>query len=116
MTRLFHVVIGCWLAGAFLVISVAAYYLLKKRHLEFAEISMKIGLSIALIACLLQLFTGDRSNTIAARYQPSKFASLEAVYQTQKGAPIYLFGMASTQDEKVKYGIPIPEASEFSNV
>src|SRR5271156_3343642 len=33
LVRLGHVILGCWLAGAFLVISVAAYYMLKKRHL-----------------------------------------------------------------------------------
>lgn len=113
MTRLGHVLIGCWLAGAFLVMSVSAFYLLKKRHIEFAKISMKIGLSIALVACLLQLVSGDRSAKIAARYQPAKFAALEAVYKTQKGAPLSLFGIVSNQEEKVIFGASIPKFLSF---
>src|SRR4029077_3754281 len=35
--RLIHVLIGCWLAGAFLVVSVSAYYLLKNRFSHFAS-------------------------------------------------------------------------------
>ena len=51
--------IGCWLTGAFFVISVAAYYLLKQKHKEIARSMMKIGLITALIACLLQFVSGD---------------------------------------------------------
>src|SRR3989339_2170450 len=33
--RLSHTISGAWLAGAFLVISVSAFYLLKNKHIEF---------------------------------------------------------------------------------
>src|SRR6185369_11546311 len=41
--RLTHTLIACWLTGAFFVISVAAYYLLKQKHKEIARSMMKIG-------------------------------------------------------------------------
>ncbi|MCK7523304.1 MAG: cytochrome ubiquinol oxidase subunit I [Ignavibacteriales bacterium] len=44
--RLLHVVSGAWLAGAFLIISVSAYYLLKDRHIRFAKASIKIALVV----------------------------------------------------------------------
>src|SRR5215472_8576892 len=50
MDRLFHAIFGAWLAGSFLVVSVSAYYLLKKRHEDFARCSLRIGLIVALIA------------------------------------------------------------------
>lgn len=84
MTRLFHTVIGCWLAGAFLVISVGAYYVLKQRHIQFAKNSLKIGLGVALVSCLLQVITGDSSGRIVAKYQPAKLAAMEALYKTKK--------------------------------
>src|SRR5690606_22137520 len=43
--RLLHVWIGAFLAGSFLVISVNAWYILKKRHLEIAKPAFKIALS-----------------------------------------------------------------------
>jgi len=41
---------GAWQAAAFLVLSVSAYYLLKRRHLDFAKASMRIGLVVAVFA------------------------------------------------------------------
>ena len=37
MERLSHVLVASWITGAFFVLSVSAYYLLKKRHSEFAK-------------------------------------------------------------------------------
>jgi cytochrome d ubiquinol oxidase subunit I len=61
MDRLTHTVLGAWQAGAFLVLSVAAWYLLRGRHLPFARASMKLGLVVALFASLASLVTGDLS-------------------------------------------------------
>ena len=61
--RLFHTLCGAWQAGAFLVVSVSAWYLLKRRHGEFAKASLRVGLMVGLAASLLQLVSGH----IAAR-------------------------------------------------
>src|SRR5512135_994359 len=39
LDRLSHVLAGAFQAGAFLVVSVSAYYLIRKRHVEFAQAS-----------------------------------------------------------------------------
>lgn len=108
MMRLSHVLIGAWLAGAFLVISVSAYYILKKRHLRFASISLKFALGIAVVSLIFQGITGDRSGKIIAEYQPAKLAALEAHYQTQTHAPLYLFGTVNQKEKRVDGGIKIP--------
>ncbi|MBS4166806.1 MULTISPECIES: cytochrome ubiquinol oxidase subunit I [unclassified Neochlamydia] len=113
MTRLFHTIIGCWLAGAFLVISLAAYYILKKRHHEFAKNSLKIGLSVALVACILQLITGDTSARIIAKYQPAKLAAIEGLYKTQKGAPLSIWGIPNSETQTLDYGFKIPYLLSF---
>src|SRR5258706_2828072 len=61
MDRLSHTLMGAWQAAAFFVISVSAWYLLKRRHLDFARRSLKVGLCVALAGSLLQLVTGDIS-------------------------------------------------------
>lgn len=82
VTRLTHVVLGAWLAGAFLVLSVSAWYLLKRRHQEFALASMRVAAGLALAACLLQVWAGHHSAVIVARHQPVKFAALEGHFTT----------------------------------
>jgi cytochrome d ubiquinol oxidase subunit I len=111
--RLLHSVIGAWLAGAFLVISISAYYILKNRFLSFAKECLKIGLLIGLIACVLQFFSGDSSAKGVAQNQPAKFAAIEAVFKTEKEAPLWLFGIPNTKEEKVEYGVAIPSLLSY---
>lgn len=106
--RLIHTLGGAWLAGAFLVISVSAYYLLKKRHLAFAQSSLKIGLYFALFASFFQLFTGHRSAVGVSKNQPAKLAAFEAHYESEKPGDLYLFGWVNDQNQQVNAGIKIP--------
>lgn len=111
--RLLHVLSGCWLAGAFLVISVAAYYLLKKRHLEFSKSSIKIALLLACFASIFQLFTGHSSAVGVSKNQPAKLAAMEAVYDTQENAPLYLFGWVNDDKQEVNFGIAVPSMLSY---
>jgi cytochrome bd ubiquinol oxidase subunit I len=101
MDRLFHVLCGAWQAGAFLVVSVSAWYLLKKRHLDFARASLRVGLTVALIASLLQLVSGDSSAREVAKQQPAKLAAFEGLYETSSNAPLTLAGYVDEKDQKV---------------
>lgn len=113
MDRLTHAVIGCWLAGAFLVISVASYYLLKKRHLEFSKRSLKIGLIVASVAVCLQALSGHSSANGVARNQPAKLAAFEGLYHSQNNASVRLFGIPDSANERVNYSLEIPGALSF---
>src|SRR3974390_681575 len=83
MARLLHVLCGAWQAGAFLVVSVSAWYLLKKRHEEFARASLRVGLCVGLAASLLQLVSGHSSARGVAKNQPVKLAAFEGLYETE---------------------------------
>ena len=106
--RLSHTLSGAWLAGAFLVISISAWYLLKGRHIDFAKRSMKIGLSLAIFASLFQLFTGHSSAVGVSENQPAKLAAFEAQYETESNAPLYLFGWVDDDNQEVRFGIALP--------
>lgn len=107
MDRLFHTLSGAWLTGAFFVLSVSAFYLLKKRHIDFAKKSIKIALVLAVFASLFQLFTGHHSASKLSETQPAKLAAFEGHFQTAP-APLYLFGWVNENEQKVNVGIAIP--------
>jgi len=107
--RLLHSVIGAWLAGSFLVISVSAYYLLKSRHLDFAKSSLKIGVVVATVSCVLQVISGDSSAKGVAKNQPAKFAAFEGLFRTEAEVPLVLFGIVNTKEERIDYSISIPK-------
>lgn len=112
LDRLTHVLIGCWLTGTFMVISVSAYYFLKKRHTGFARLSMKIGLIVAIIMSLLQLVSADSSARGVAKYQPAKLAAMEGIFQTGSRAPMNLIGWVDTAHQSV-HAIQVPGLLSF---
>lgn len=112
MDRLVHVLLACWLTGAFFVISVAAYYLLKNRHIAITRSMLKIGLLTAFISLILQLVSGDSSARIVSKYQPAKLAAFEGLYETVSATPISVIGWVDSKNEKV-YSIKIPKALSF---
>ena len=103
-----HVLCGAWQAGPFLVVSVSAWYLLKKRNDEFARASLRIGLIVGMAASLLQLVSGHHSAIGVAQNQPTKLAAFEGLYQTTADAPLTLFGWVDEKTEKVTRDVAIP--------
>lgn len=110
--RITHVLLGAWMAGAFLILSISAYYLLRGRHLDFAKASMKVGLGFATVATLLQIVSGDFTAKGVAKNQPVKFAALEGVYETKPYTPINVIGWADSTRE-TDYGLKIPGLLSF---
>jgi cytochrome d ubiquinol oxidase subunit I len=113
MDRLSHVLSGAWLAGAFLVLSVSAFYLLRNRHVEFAKAGIKIALVIAAGASLLQLATGHKSGVTVARYQPIKLAGYEAHFDKEAPADMWLFGIPDMDKQTVRFGVKVPGMLSF---
>lgn len=110
--RLTHVWIGAFLSGAFLVLSVNAYYILRKRHLEIARPSFKLALIVATVCSLLQLVAGHHSADGVAKNQPAKLAALEGHYDTLAKADMFLLGYVNNKTQEVS-GLKIPGGLSF---
>ena len=105
--RLTHTVLGAWQAGAFLVVSVSAYYLLKGTFEEFARRSLRVGAGLALVASIGSLATGHLGAEGVSRNQPAKLAAMEAHYPASAPADLYVFGWVDEAKERV-YGVAVP--------
>jgi cytochrome d ubiquinol oxidase subunit I len=110
--RLTHVWIGAFLAGAFLVLSVSAWYILKDRHVEMSKKAFKIALLVAMASSLAQLFTGHHSADGVAVNQPAKLAALEGHFDSLAVADAYLFGWVDKEKQEVT-GLKVPGGLSF---
>lgn len=110
--RLLHVWLGAFLAGAFLVMSVHAYYLLKNRYVEISRRGFKIALVVAVIFSLAQLMSGDMAAHGVAKNQPAKLAALEGHFPEKAKADMYLFGWVDEPTQKV-IGLKVPGGLSF---
>jgi cytochrome bd ubiquinol oxidase subunit I len=110
--RVLHVWIGALIAGAFLVMSVHAYYLLRGRYVEMSKKAFVLALTAAGLFSLLQLVAGHSSAKVAAKYQPAKIAAFEGHYNSADKADLYFLGWVDQQNEKV-YGPHFPGGLSF---
>ncbi|HTJ12208.1 MAG TPA: cytochrome ubiquinol oxidase subunit I [Dinghuibacter sp.] len=110
--RVLHVWVGAFLAGSFLVLSISAWYLLHRKYQDFAKASFRIALVVALVSSWTQLFLGDRSAKVVARYQPVKLAAMEGHFDSLAPAPMYLFGWVDQNKEQV-HGLGVPGGLSF---
>ncbi len=107
--RLLHVWIGAFVLGAFFAMSISAFYILKKRHLEFAERSFKAALVYGALVSMLAGATGHLQACEVAYNQPAKLAAMEAHFRTESGGtPLYLFGWPDPKRQTVDAGVAIP--------
>ena len=113
LDRLTHTVMGAWQAGACFVLSVSAFYLLKKRHTDFARAAMKMALAVAVFAAVMQLITGHAGARKIAQTQPAKLAAFEAHFPANEPAPLWLFGWVNEDDQRVRFGVAIPGFLSF---
>ncbi len=107
MVRFTHTIIGAFIQGSFLVMSVGAFYYLKGKYQEFAVRSFLVALAVAFVASLAQLYTGHWHSNVVAEHQPAKLAAYEGLYETTTEAPLYLIGFTDP-DKQRTYGIRIP--------
>ena len=109
MIRFFHTIDAALICGAFFMAGIAAYYLIKKQHVEFAKPALKVAVIFGLIASVLELFPlGDEHARQVAYTQPEKFAVIEGLYTSKNGAPLLLFGYPVDNPPRLIAPIEIP--------
>jgi len=109
----FHTVIGCYIVGAFFVMAISAYHLLRKNEVEFFKKSFKFGLLLGLFAATVTPFMGHQSGVSAAKYQPAKGAAMEAVWETGKGQGFSIVQIPDVKNEKNFEFLTIPKLGSF---
>ncbi len=109
--RYIHV-IGCaWITGAFFALGIAAYYIIKNKHVDYAKMTFKVALPFALLAVFFQLGTGHLGAVGVSKNQPVKLAAFEGHYKTGPG-DMYLFGYVDEDNQDVK-GLAVPGLLSF---
>jgi cytochrome bd ubiquinol oxidase subunit I len=113
--RALHMVASSYLTTAFFIAGISAWYLLQGRHTAIAKYCFRFGILAAVGISLTQIFLGDQLGLNVRRTQPLKTAAIEAIWETQKGAPFIIFGVPSDKLEKNNYTISLPKMSSLLN-
>jgi cytochrome d ubiquinol oxidase subunit I len=97
---IFHTLTGAYILSGFFVMGVSAYHLLREQHVSFFTKSFRMGLIFALIFSVAEVVQGHLHGAEVARLQPTKLAAMEALWETQAGAPQTLFLIPDEKNER----------------
>src|SRR5262249_32375363 len=82
-----HLRFSAYTVSGFLVAAVYAAGILRGRRDAAHRRGLALGMAMGVVAIALTGFFGDASARFLYQAQPAKFAAMEAVFQTQRGAP-----------------------------
>jgi cytochrome d ubiquinol oxidase subunit I len=107
--KLFHTSMSAFTLTAFFIMGISAILLLRRKNIELAKKSFKVGAVVGIAASLLIIVAGDFSGRQVAEYQPTKLAAMESQWKTESAAPFYLIELPQPKAEKNAIeALPIP--------
>jgi cytochrome d ubiquinol oxidase subunit I len=109
LPRYLHTVVASIFTGGMFVAGTSAWYLLKGRHPEFARRSLMAGLVTAAIFGLLTPGVGHFHSVQVAETQPAKMAAFEALWKTEDGADMVLWGFPDAETQTLRLPIALPK-------
>src|SRR5712692_3903244 len=108
LTETTHMLVSAYVVTGFVVAAVYAAGMLRGRADSFHHRGLMLGMAMAAVAIVLAGITGDNSARFTYGAQPAKFAAMEALYATTRGAPLHIGGIPSDSQGRLLYAIEIP--------
>lgn len=104
-----HVVFGAFVTGAFVIVGISAWKMLRKEDTDFFKKSMKIGLVLGLVFSIATIAVGHEQTQAIIEDQPMKFAATEGIYEdTEDPAPWKIMGLMNEKTNEEGPSIEIP--------
>jgi cytochrome d ubiquinol oxidase subunit I len=98
--QILHVVPAALLLAAFFIMGVSAFHLLKKQNVDFFTRSFRLALVVGAVMSLWVAIEGDMHAKHVTKTQPAKLAAMESLWDTTKGAPVYLLAVPDEANER----------------
>lgn len=95
-----HTVLSGYVVAAFFVMGISAYHLLRKNKPDFFKRSFRIAATFGLVSSILLFVVVDFHAAHVAKTQPTKFAVMESLWETQKAVPYNLLIIPDVKDER----------------
>jgi len=109
--RLAHMLLASFLTVAFLMAGVSAWQLLRDKHNLSTRPVLRASLISAAALIPVQMFIGDQHGLNTLEHQPAKVAAMEALWKTQRGAPLVLVAWPDSATLSNRFAIEIPRGA-----
>jgi cytochrome d ubiquinol oxidase subunit I len=103
-----HMLLASYLTGAFCVAATGAWYLLRREFHVEARVMLRMGLGLGAVLLPVQLFFGHLVGDYVHKYQPAKFAAIEARWHDEQPAGEVVIAIPNEATQSNDYEIKIP--------
>src|SRR5213078_2182030 len=107
--RFVHMLLASGITAAFLVAGLSAWRLLKAPDDAGARGTLRFGAQLAAVLVPLQMLAGDQHGLNTLEHQPAKIAAMQALWQTQTGAPLVLFAVPDDDQRTNRFALELPK-------
>ena len=111
--RLTHMLIASGLTASFVLAGLSAWRLLRAPLDTGAGKTLRAGLRVAAVLIPVQILVGDLHGLNTLEHQPAKIAAMEALWHTQRGAPLVLLAIPDEELKRNDYAIELPYGSSL---
>ncbi|MGQ0653748.1 MAG: cytochrome ubiquinol oxidase subunit I [Betaproteobacteria bacterium] len=111
--RLTHMLLASGITASFLVAGLSAWRLLKAPADPGARATLRFGVHLAAVLVPLQIVVGDLHGLNTLAHQPAKIAALEAIWKTEKGAPLTLVGIPNEKERRTDFALTLPKVGSL---
>lgn len=112
--RLAHTLSAAYLTTAFMVGGVGAWHLLKDWSNPRARLMFSMAMWMAAVVAPVQIILGDMHGVNTLEHQPVKVMAMEGHFDSHpNGAPLILFGIPNSAENRIDYALEIPKASSL---
>ena len=111
--RLTHMLLASGLTVAFLVAGLSAYRWLRHDRSPAVIAALKTGVFVAAILIPIQIVAGDLHGLNTLKHQPAKIAAMEAIWETERGAPLLLFAWPDEEARANRFALGIPKGASL---
>ena len=104
-----HTVSAGYVTGAMFVLSISAWYLLRRKDVEFAKRSFRIAAAFGLASIASVIVLGDESGYMVGEAQQTKMAAIEAMWETEPApAGLNLIALPNEAGMRNDFEIKLP--------
>jgi len=111
--RFAHMTVASLLTSAFLVAGVSAGRMIRRVDGPATALVLRTGVLLAALLAPLQLLLGDLHGMNTLEHQPAKIAAIEAVWETQAGAPFTILGWPDEDARTTRFALEIPRGTSL---
>ncbi|MFE6520181.1 cytochrome ubiquinol oxidase subunit I [Streptomyces sp. NPDC057794] len=113
LNQVFHSFSAAFLTGGAFMVGIAAFHLLRKKHIPVMRTSLRLGLVTVAVGGLLTAVSGDTLGKVMYEQQPMKMAAAEALWDGEKPAPFSVFAYGDVDEGHNKVALEIPGLLSF---